>query len=87
MSTTVIVGEGGELRFVHDDAVLELLELLGPARADRASTVEPDGENVITWVADLRPVGGPRGRFMTRTQALAWEKQWIEEHGIPTPIR
>tara|TARA_B100000700_G_C14901598_1_gene787648 strand:+ start:239 stop:568 length:330 start_codon:yes stop_codon:yes gene_type:complete len=35
------------------------------------------------WWADLLPMNGPvLGPFDTRTEALAAEKVWIEDHGI-----
>lgn len=86
--TTVVVAEDGALRFVHDDAVLDTLGVVGDVYVARASHVEPEREGTrIWWVADLRPVGGPIGRFMSRAAALAWEKEWIESSGVPTPIR
>lgn len=83
---TVIVSPEGQVRFVHDDALLMALEDLGIARAKRASTVEPfEWENTVGWLVDLRPVGGPRATFAYRVAALEWERQWIEDNGVPEP--
>jgi hypothetical protein len=51
---------------------------LGQCHITRASHVEPCG---LSWIADLTPVGMPTlGPFPTRSQALASEVQYLEEH-------
>lgn len=90
MSTTVVVGDG-DVRFVHDDATLDQLAVVGEVAVTRASDVEPcrlvttDGRQVTGWRACLR--GGPARYFEKRADALAWEREWLESHGVPTPIR
>jgi hypothetical protein len=55
------------------------LSVLGPMAIRRASHVEPDEEG--QWWADLSPVEGPcLGPFNLRSQALAAEAAWLEEH-------
>lgn len=56
---------------------LDLAEL-GVQRIDRASEVEPTEAG---WTADLLLAGGPiLGPFPTRSQALAAEVAWLENH-------
>lgn len=83
--TVVVVSPEGEIRFVHDDALSEALGDLGQLRAARASDVEPVRSPTwgLVWHADLRRVGGPRAVFVQRAVALAWEKDWLEEHDVP----
>jgi hypothetical protein len=60
------------------------LSALGPVTIRRVSQVEPDAEG--RWHADLSPVGGPRlGPFPLRSQALAAEVRWLEEHLLSGP--
>jgi len=80
----IIIEPGGQVRHIYADD-LAALASLGEARTARASHVEPtDGG----WAADLTPVGGPvLGPFPLRAEALAAEVAWLEEHGIPAPLR
>ena len=55
------------------------LGVLGPTSIQRASHVEPDEDG--RWWSDLSPVNGPRlGPFPRRSDALAAEAAWLEEH-------
>ena len=57
------------------------LHVLGPLSIQRASHVEPttDGQ----WTADLSPVQGPLlGPFISRSEALQAELQWLEQHWL-----
>lgn len=55
------------------------LSALGSISIKRASLVKPDGTG--KWWADLAPVNGPlQGPFDRRSQALAAEVTWLEEH-------
>lgn len=63
----------------------EVLDLaaLGSLSIRRASHVEPDDSG--QWWADLGPVGGPRlGPYLKRSEALAAEQTWLEEHIVNT---
>ena len=78
----LIVEPNGALRCIYGEAID--LHALGTPSVSRASHVEPDQPG--RWLADLWPVGGPRlGPFDSRSQALAAENRWLEEHWlIPT---
>jgi hypothetical protein len=64
---------------------IDLTEL-GRASIRRASHLEPDLEG--RWLADLSPVDGPRlGPFTKRSEALAAEEQWLNEHLLNLSLR
>ena len=66
----------GVLRFVWDDSLAELMAE-GNGRIERASHIEPRGAE---WFVDLRPLKGPvRGGFLLRSDAIAFELDWIRE--------
>jgi len=78
-----IIIKDGEIRFIHDDDLTNLMEQ-GIAHTKRASHVEPDDDNF--WWADLSPVNGPKlGPFIHRKEALAAEVSWINNNQIPKP--
>jgi hypothetical protein len=57
------------------------LSLLGSVSIRRASHVEPDESG--QWWVDLGPAAGPQlGPFTRRSEALAAEQLWLEEHLI-----
>ena len=66
------------------------LHRLGEMNIARASHVEPDDQG--NWWADLAPVAGPKlGPFTLRSQALAAEQDWLNDHlaslaAAPRPI-
>ena len=67
----------GNANTIYTEAI-DLHEL-GKLQIKRASHVEPteDGQ----WTADMSPVNGPvLGPFMTRSEALAKEVEWLEEN-------
>ncbi len=67
----------GQVLCVYGEAID--LTALGTMSIRRASQVEPDSEG--QWWADLAPQGGPRlGPFPRRSQALAAEAVWLEQH-------
>lgn len=69
----------GHVRCIYGEA-LELSQL-GSPRIRRGSHVEPTVEG--QWTADLSPVGGPTlGPFASRSEALAAEAHWLEEHWL-----
>ena len=57
------------------------LNLLGSLQIRRASHVEPDADG--RWFAELSPVNGPRlGPFQFRSDALAAEVAWLNQHWL-----
>jgi hypothetical protein len=78
----VFVSPLGTVHFVYDER-LDLTSL-GRPTIQRASHVEPDSAG--GWIADLSPVNGPQlGPFAFRSQALAAERDWLDEHWRPSP--
>jgi hypothetical protein len=78
----LLVLPNGITRFVYGE-VLDL-QSLGPASIVRASHVEPDEAG--QWWADLSPVKGPRlGPFGLRSEALALEMRWLQQHWLQQP--
>ncbi len=74
-----VIDGRGQVRCLYDERVD--LTVLGQLSITRASHVEPDAEG--RWWADLKPVGGPRlGPFAQRSQALAAEHAWLEQHWL-----
>jgi hypothetical protein len=75
----LVVEPRGTVRGVYAEAID--LTQLGDLTIRRASHVEPDAES--RWWADLTPVGGPKlGPFRRRSDALAAELSWLEEHWL-----
>jgi hypothetical protein len=69
----------GTVRGIYAEAID--LSQLGDMAIRRASHVEPDAAG--RWWADLTPVGGPTlGPFDRRSEALAAEMTWLEEHWL-----
>jgi hypothetical protein len=59
------------------------LPRLGRLAISRGSHVEPTSDG--QWTADMAPVHGPvLGPFSGRTDALTAERQWLEQHWLPT---
>jgi hypothetical protein len=86
----LVIDRRGTVRGVYAEAID--LSQFGDLTIRRASHVEPDGSG--RWCADLAPVDGPiLGPFGRRSQALAAESKWLEDHWIgensedQTPIR
>lgn len=77
---TLRIDTNGVITAIYNDSLLPLLDE-GNATVQRASHVEPaEGGG---WTADLAPVGGPvLGPFPKRSQALAEEVAWLQEHVI-----
>ena len=74
---TIAVSETGEIAFLWNDDLADLMEL-GSGAITRASHVEPAGTQ---WLADLSPVGGPTlGPFALRSHALIAEAAWLEDN-------
>ncbi len=73
----IFIPPQGNTRALYHDHVT--LSKLGRVKLLRASHVEPDEQN--QWWADLSPVSGPRlGPFEKRSEALAAEVAWLEQH-------
>lgn len=78
----LIIANTGIIRCLYGEELD--LAALGPVEIRRASRVEAiDGGD---WTADLALVGGPvLGPFARRSDALAAERLWLEDHGLPLP--
>jgi hypothetical protein len=75
----LVIEPGGRVRGIYSEEIP--LQALGPLKIVRASTVEPDQDG--RWHADLRRILGPvLGPFENRSQALAAEVAWLEEHWL-----
>jgi hypothetical protein len=75
----LVVQPTGDVACIYD----ELLDLaaLGQLQIRRASHVEPNEQG--EWLADMSPVAGPMlGPFANRSQALAAERAWLDEHWL-----
>jgi hypothetical protein len=75
----LIVQPSGQITCIYT----ELIDLssLGQLTITRGSHLEPDADG--KWLADLSPVGGPvLGPFERRSEALAAEQAWLEEHWL-----
>lgn len=80
MESTITIDQTGDIKFLWDDNLADLLEL-GKPEVLRASYVEPtpDGQ----WTADLSPIGGPTlGPYKLRSEALAAETAWIKAYHL-----
>lgn len=67
------------IRCLYDER-LELTAL-GQLQIQRGSHVEPTADG--NWTADLSPVSGPLlGPFSRRSEALAAEVVWLEQHWL-----
>jgi hypothetical protein len=76
---TLLVTPDGLVRVIYGEEIA--LDCLGSPRMFRASHVEPDADG--HWHADLRPLIGPvLGPFDRRSEALAAEVAWLEEHWL-----
>ncbi len=75
----LVIEPTGRVRVLYSEEID--LDALGPAKIVRASTIEPDPDG--RWHADLRLLLGPvLGPFARRSQALAAEVAWLEEHWL-----
>ena len=77
----MVVQPNGRVRCLYGEELD--LHALGNLSIDRGSRVEPTAKG--QWTADLSPVDGPvLGPFRCRSDALTAERQWLEEHWLPT---
>ena len=75
----LVIDPAGQIRAIYGEDLD--LATLGRPSLFRASHVEPDGDG--RWHADLRLLIGPvLGPFALRSQALAAELAWLEEHWL-----
>jgi len=75
----LVIDARGQIRCVYGEALD--LAAFGQVTIRRASHVEPDAHG--RWWADLSPVAGPTlGPFGLRTEALAAEQTWLEDHWL-----
>jgi len=75
----LLVAPGGTVRCIYSEQLD--LAALGAPTITRGSHVEPTGNG--RWTADLSPVDGPMlGPFDSRSEALAAEVRWLEEHWL-----
>lgn len=81
MAAVRVVVEGGMVRMIHRDDIVQELKPYGVVKTKRASYVEPFSNG--QWTADMGPVGGPvLGPFETREIALSEEVRWLHERGF-----
>ena len=75
----LVVAPGGVVRCVYDETID--LTALGVLSISRGSHVEPTADG--RWTADLTVVSGPTlGPFEHRSEALAAERAWLDEHWL-----
>jgi len=75
----LVVEPSGRVRAIYSEQID--LAALGPPKIVRASIVEPDRDGC--WHADLRLLMGPiLGPFPCRSEAIAAEVAWLEEHWL-----
>lgn len=78
----LIVKSDGSIRCLYGETVN--LSSLGSPTIQRGSHVEPDVSG--RWLADLAPVSGPvLGPFSRRSEALAAEREWLEQNWLSRP--
>jgi hypothetical protein len=79
MATEIVITPDGTLRCIYCETLD--LAVLGAVEMHRASFVEPD--SIGNWFADLAPVNGPHlGPFPRRSDALAAEARWLDQHWL-----
>lgn len=78
----LVIEPDGVIRCLYSED-LEL-HCFGKPIIHRASAVEPD--DLGFWWANLAPVGGPEfGPFKQRSDAIAAEAEWLEQHWLTQP--
>jgi hypothetical protein len=73
------ITEDGGVRMLHDDAV-NLAEL-GEIEVTRASNVEFDNAKGCWYVQSAATMAILKDDFVTREEALKWEKKWYSPTG------
>jgi hypothetical protein len=75
----LFIDNKGLVRCIYDEAFD--VAVLGSIDINRASYVEPTAGG--QWNADMSPVAGPLlGPFAVRSEALAAERQWLQQHWL-----
>jgi hypothetical protein len=75
----LVIEPAGGIRCLYGETID--LHLLGRPIIRRGSHVEPAEDG--TWLCNLSPVSGPvLGPFALRSQALAAETAWLDEHWL-----
>ncbi len=75
----LLINSTGGIRCVYDESID--LSSIGQVSIRRGSHVEPTPNG--QWTADLSPVNGPMlGPFVTRTDALTAEVNWLRDHWL-----
>lgn len=78
----LVIEPTGEVRCIYSERLD--VRTLGQLDIRRASHVEPTPTG--GWHVDLTPVGGPvMSNFGQRSEALAAEHAWLEEHWLSQP--
>ena len=68
---------------LYDDAIRPLIDQAKTATITRISNVKTTEDTTPQFYADLAPVGGPVSPpFRLRSEAIAWEVQWANEHVV-----
>lgn len=75
----LMITPAATIRCLYDETLD--LSSLGTPQIQRGSHVEPTADG--QWTADLSPVSGPLlGPFARRSEALAAEVAWLEQHWL-----
>ena len=75
----LVIRSDGVVGCIYDESFD--LHTLGALSITRSSAVEPD--DFGHWTADLAVVDGPKiGPFDHRSEALAAERRWLEDHWL-----
>ncbi|QDV20678.1 hypothetical protein Pan153_53550 [Gimesia panareensis] len=75
----LIITAEATIRCLYDETLN--LSSLGTPQIQRGSHVEPTADG--NWTANLSPVNGPLlGPFPRRSEALAAEVAWLEQHWL-----
>jgi len=75
----LVIRSDGIVRCIYDESLD--LRKLGSLSVTRGSSVEPNESG--HWIADLAVVDGPKiGPFDHRSEALAAERKWLEDHWL-----
>ena len=78
----LLIEPTGQVRAIYSESID--LASLGHLAIFRASSVEPDRDG--RWFADLRLLIGPLlGPFFCRSEAIAAEIAWLEQHWLLPP--
>jgi hypothetical protein len=79
----LFIQPSGQIRCLYGEAIE--LARLGRLAIRRGSHLEPDKQG--RWFADLAPCDGPvLGPFTQRSEALAAEERWLNEHCLARPL-